>query len=83
MTMATSTSTITVETTGTDPEQQADALAQALLVQVREMAASRPGIYTISARLNENGSWTWKWDWFPASEKRGERAGSEISVVQS
>ena len=75
--------TITIETTGMTPEHQADALAQALLVQVREMADSRLGVYTASARLNENGSWSWKWDWFPASEKCGERFGSSIDEVSS
>jgi len=61
----------------------ADTLVQALLLAVRGLRSHAPdtgrsGSYTLSARLNEDGSWHWKWQWWPPTNREGGGAGRRV-----
>jgi hypothetical protein len=64
-------------------EAKASVLAQALLLAVQNLGGSRPGSYTVTARLHTDGSWNYDWHWLPRSPSRGSAAGSDADWAGS
>lgn len=56
----------------------AEVACQELLRAVRELGGHREGSYTLSARLNPDGSYCWAWHWFPPTSRDGGSAGSSL-----
>jgi hypothetical protein len=58
-----------------DQMKVAETAAQELLRAVRELGGSRPGEYTVRARLLADGSYHWTWSWWPPTDKQGSQGG--------